>query len=139
MNLEEINPFLRSWKMSNNRRKTILFLIEELKNSQNDWTNYDLYRIGLENIIKLIRMKMVLSHSYNSEKLIDLTNQYLSLPIKTQSELCVKGTDFLNWSNKKGGPWLKETINLVEKNILDNQLINEISAIREWFEQWDRQ
>jgi tRNA nucleotidyltransferase (CCA-adding enzyme) len=139
MNLEELNPFLRSWKMSNNRRKSIVLLIEELKNSPSDWTNYDLYRIGLDNCLKLLRIHMVLNQSFNSEKINELTKRYMSLPIKSPSDLCINGTDILSWSNKKGGPWLKETINLVEINILDNHLENEMTAIKEWFEQWDRQ
>jgi tRNA nucleotidyltransferase (CCA-adding enzyme) len=82
---------------------------------------------------------MVLNQSFNSEKINELTKRYMSLPIKSPSDLCINGTDILSWSNKKGGPWLKETINLVEINILDNHLENEMTAIKEWFEQWDRQ
>ena len=139
MKMEDINPFLRSWKMSNTRRKNILLLVEEFKMSPDHWTNYDLYRIGLDNCLKLLRIHMILHHSFNSEKIIELTNRYMSLPIKSPSDLCIKGTDFLNWSYKKGGPWVKETINEVEKNILENNLENEMSVIREWFEQWDHQ
>ncbi|WP_245208717.1 CCA tRNA nucleotidyltransferase [Gottfriedia endophytica] len=139
MNLEETGPFLRSWKMSNDRRKSILLLMDELNNNPSEWTNYDLYRIGLDKCIKLLRINMVINHSFNSDKLMELTKRYMSLPIKSSSDLCINGNDLLSWSNKKGGPWLKETIILVEKNILENQLENEMTAIREWFEQWDRQ
>jgi len=139
MNLEQLEPFLKSWKMSNNRRKSIVLLVDELKNSKAEWTNYDLYQIGLDNCLKLLRIHMVLNQSFNSDKIIELKKQYLSLPIKSPSDLCVNGNDILSWSNKKGGPWLKETINLVEKNILEHNLENEMSAIREWFEQWDHQ
>ncbi|WP_235822116.1 CCA tRNA nucleotidyltransferase [Gottfriedia luciferensis] len=136
-NFEEPETILRNWKMSNDRIKQILKLLNLLYENKIIWNNAKLYTIGLEDAIKYERLQSVLGHTnrkdYNEEYLSDL---YAKLPIYVKSELCITGNDLLNWSQLKGGPWLKEVINQIEFQVVEERLENNRLAVKEWFLNW---
>lgn len=55
-----------------------------------------------------------------------------SLPIKSKRELTVSGNDLIEWTQKPGGPWLKNMLNDLVKAILNNEVQNHPERIKEW-------
>ncbi|MFL6560495.1 MAG: CCA tRNA nucleotidyltransferase, partial [Bacillus sp. (in: firmicutes)] len=58
--------------------------------------------------------------------------QFDTLPIKQRSEIDVSGNDLMDWFDKKGGPWLNETLLTIENKILARELENDKQKIKEW-------
>ena len=44
----------------------------------------------------------------------------------------MSGYDLMQWEGKKGGLWVKETLDLIEKAVLTGLVTNEKDKIREW-------
>ena len=135
------NPeqFLKDWKMSNSRIKQIIKIYNLLNESKIKWSNSKLYQVGLADAIKYERLQCVNGHidanEFNMDLLEDLYNK---LPIYSKSDLCISGNNLLEWSQLKGGPWLKEVLSEIEFNIVENQLENNQLAVKEWFINWLR-
>ncbi|WP_332648754.1 CCA tRNA nucleotidyltransferase [Lysinibacillus sp. 54212] len=56
-----------------------------------------------------------------------------SLPIESRKDLQANGNDFMEWTNKKRGPWLKDALDKVLLAVLNGSLDNNPDQIREWF------
>src|SRR5699024_12857491 len=55
------------------------------------------------------------------------------LPIQHKKELAINGHDLLKWfPEQKQGPWLKQMLKSVEKNIVYGKLENKRDHIKEW-------
>ncbi|QKE71835.1 CCA tRNA nucleotidyltransferase [Arthrobacter citreus] len=136
-NFENPEKILRSWKMSNGRIKQILNIYDLLIETKIEWSNTKLYQVGLTDAIKYERLQLVLDH-LNANELDEkiLKSLYNKLPIYSKSDLSFTGNDLLEWSQIKGGPWLKEVISEIEYLIVENQLENNQLAVKEWFGNW---
>jgi tRNA nucleotidyltransferase (CCA-adding enzyme) len=44
----------------------------------------------------------------------------------------ISGYDLMNWANQKSGPWIKETLEKIEKAIINKEIDNDKSKIKEW-------
>ena len=58
--------------------------------------------------------------------------QYDQLIIKSREELAVSGFDLMQWDSRKGGPWVKERLVLIEKAVLNGEITNQKESIKEW-------
>ncbi|MCM3003212.1 CCA tRNA nucleotidyltransferase [Priestia koreensis] len=127
----ECTAFLKKWKLSNRSIKEIEFAVAAFEAVNRDgWTAQILYTYGLEralNVVRLQRAFGIASLQFNEVK-----EWYDRLPIHSLKELAVKGTDLMSWTGKKGGPWLSETLQLIEQEVVAGRLQNEQSAIKEW-------
>lgn len=136
-NFDNQEQVLRNWKMSNNRMKQILKVYNLLNETKIKWSNTKLYQVGLPDAIKYERLQCVIdkidASEFNEDLLKALYNQ---LPIYSKSEICITGNDLLEWSQLKGGPWLKEILSEIEFQIVENQLENNQLAVKEWFINW---
>ncbi|MEH7348578.1 CCA tRNA nucleotidyltransferase [Gottfriedia acidiceleris] len=136
-NFDNPEQVLRNWKMSNNRMKQILKDYNLLNETKIKWSNTKLYQVGLPDAIKYERLQCVIdkidASEFNEDLLKALYNQ---LPIYSKSEICITGNDLLEWSQLKGGPWLKEILSEIEFQIVENQLENNQLAVKEWFINW---
>ena len=55
------------------------------------------------------------------------------LPIQQPSELTVSGHDFMQWSEKKRGPWIKYALEAALLAVLTNEVANDKQQLKEWF------
>lgn len=62
-----------------------------------------------------------------------LFRQKQSLPLQNSSELAVSGKDLMQWTNQKGGPWLKESLAAILQAVITSELANDIDAIKQWY------
>lgn len=132
------NPelILRDWKMSNERIKNVVSLHSLLTEERIQWTNSKLFHVGLNDAVKYERIQQVLENNFDQSIENKLKNQYARLAIHKKQDLCFTGNDLLKWSNRKGGPWLKDLITEIEMLVVEDQLVNNEAAIKEWFTQW---
>lgn len=62
-----------------------------------------------------------------------LFKEKAELPIQQRNELAVSGRDLMQWSNQKGGPWLKESLEVILNEVITGQLRNDNEVIKKWF------
>jgi len=136
-NVDNPEQVLRNWKMSNSRMKQILKVYYLLNETKIKWSNSKLYQVGLPDALKYERLQCVIDHIDANEFKEDLlTTLYNQLPIYSKSDICITGNDLLEWSQLKGGPWLKEVLSEIEFQLVENQLENNHLAVKEWFVNW---
>lgn len=56
-----------------------------------------------------------------------------ALPIQHISELAVTGSDLIEWSSKKRGPWIKEALDAALLVVVTGQVANDKQQLKEWF------
>lgn len=133
--LKENNHFKNELKLSNDEKNNI-------KNS-----------LSFYNDLGENESPIILAYNYNEHIILNLKNiisennflnqQYLNqiddilleksrLTIKSKKDLAVNGNDLMKTLNRHGGPWLKEVLSEIERNVLFNKLDNNYETIIEW-------
>ncbi len=116
LEVEDIYPFTKVEK------EQMKLLRELLKYDEID--NYLLYKYGL-----------YLCTVYNDIKGISkrkLNTKYQNLPITSRKEIMIKGEEISKILNKKPGKYIKEIMEDLEKNILNNKLNNTYEDIKKY-------
>lgn len=129
----QIEAFLRNWRLPVKEIKDIKHIMFFLqKRLEMDWSVYDLYMAGREAVQSVENLYFVINGIKQEESVHKWIAVYDSLPIKQRSDLAVTGTDLKDWLHRNPGPWLKETILKIEHAILNGQIKNDKSTIKEW-------
>lgn len=131
---QQIEVFLRSWKLSvkqiKNIQKIIYWILEREKTTC--WSNQKLYFATLSVAISVEKVYQLLWNQENNPTISILEEQYIKLPIKSKEELVIGGNDLLHWTNKQAGPWIKEILSLVETKVVERIIPNDKQLIKEW-------
>jgi tRNA nucleotidyltransferase (CCA-adding enzyme) len=130
----DIELFFKQWKSSNERMKICklyINVIEELKNC-NNLLRYTVYTYGPEALKSGIRLYCLLENKESDAMLTELQKISESLPILTRKDMAITGNDLMEWYSKKGGPWLSNTIEIVERAIVNGEVENNRENIKEW-------
>jgi len=131
LQIKNVERFLREWRLPVKLIRNVQTAIKHLSVIRsNGWNEKILYELGLENAYKLERVRYAIQKGERHEEL--LKKMYEKLPIKSRKELCVNGNDLITMLNKKPGPWLSDTLSLLEDQILLGKLQNEKQKIKEW-------
>ncbi|WP_404403474.1 CCA tRNA nucleotidyltransferase [Jeotgalibacillus malaysiensis] len=130
---DDVKTLLKQWKMSNKTIKKQLSLSDLLTiRAGRAFTKADIYHMGIEPVTSAEKIAAVLNQRpYDAQYMEDL---YHSMRIKSRSDLAFKGTHLIKWTGKKGGPWVKDCTSVIEQLILDEELENNLSDIKEWVE-----
>jgi tRNA nucleotidyltransferase (CCA-adding enzyme) len=130
---KEVEGFLKDWRLPLKEIREIQLVLQFLnKRLKQEWSIYDLYAAGRENIGATERLYLVIKGIKDTESIGNWITQFDILPIKQRSEIDVTGIDLMDWFNKKGGPWLKETLSAIENKIIEGQVVNNKQQIKEW-------
>ncbi len=125
--------FLREWRMPikdiREIQKMLLFLEKRL---QHEWSVYDLYRAGHDNILSVEKLYVVINGIRETDSMDHWLDLYENLPIKHVADINVTGNDVMKWLDKSGGPWLKVTLLRIEAAIVAGELENNKQKIKEW-------
>ncbi|MFZ0447013.1 MAG: CCA tRNA nucleotidyltransferase [Bacillus sp. (in: firmicutes)] len=131
----ESEKFLRQWKLPLKRIRNIQSILQLFKSRlHREWSTNTLFSAKLENAISTEKLFNVLNNKHVLTGVRELKGQFDDLIIKDSHELAVSGKDLMQWENKKGGPWLKEALQAIEKAVLTKQVVNEKEKIREWLQ-----
>ena len=115
--------FLKAWKLSNQRIQEVELLFQALERVKQDTlTVLDYYSLN-ETCLKQLAKIATFYGIHLSET--DLLQTYRSLPIHSLKDLAINGNDLMQALNRKGGAWLKETLQYCERQVLQNEVPNE--------------
>ncbi|ETI66621.1 CCA tRNA nucleotidyltransferase [Neobacillus vireti] len=130
---KEVVEFLREWRMAIKDIRAIqqqlLFLEKRL---QHEWSVFDLYHAGYDNILSVEKLYLVINGMKETDSINHWLDLYDKLPIKHPADIKVTGNDVMKWLDKSGGPWLKETLVEIENAIVARKLENNKQKIKEW-------
>jgi tRNA nucleotidyltransferase (CCA-adding enzyme) len=137
LEVEQGDPFFKSWKMPTRQIKEIQKVTHLVKQSSDFLSNpLLLLESGYEVTIQAAKVRAVLENRNLNEEVNLAENAYQSLLISTAGDLSITGADLLIWSeDKKPGPWIKETLNSALKAVLEGKIENEKATIKEWLKQ----
>ena len=71
-----------------------------------------------------------MAKQFRSQKLNSMKQ---SLPIQSVADLSVDGKKLMEWTGQRGGRWLGEWIEKIEKAVLQGTCKNDPNDIKEWF------
>lgn len=139
LSVTQTNDFLRKWKLPVKKMKEIHLILEGVRKRENEiWTRYSLFEQGLTRAQRIERLYCVLKNKELETSLDVLQKMWNGLSIHTIKELAVSGKDLMDWTKKKGGPWVKEELNFILDGVLEGQVENSLSDIKRWWENCKR-
>ena len=125
---------LSAFKCSNSEKKhvkEVLRAVESLNNGS--WDSVELFQFSDEVLIAAASYGRVLfniEHSYTPEI---LREEKKKLAISSKRDVVVSGNDLMEWKQEKRGPWIKEALDKLTIMILNEELKNDRTQIKEWF------
>lgn len=122
----EVGPFLRQWKVSNEFRRECRELVWGIKRRKEQlFTPMDLYRLQEH----ALTVEEILPY-YNQAGQVGVTKEAVAaLPIHKLSDLAVNGNDLLQASGRKPGPWLKEVLSYLEQAVVEKRSENDQTTL----------
>ncbi|HWI49491.1 MAG TPA: CCA tRNA nucleotidyltransferase [Rummeliibacillus sp.] len=126
---------MRAFKCSNNEKKRAKDSIDAFQLLISDgWTNRHYFEFDLEVLETAYEFASYLEKAPTQPKSVeDIKKNKMNLAIQKKTDLVVSGHDLIKWSGQKGGTWLKETLENILTEILENRLSNDQQHIKEWF------
>lgn len=123
---------LEHWRLPSKKikyiSKGVSFLSDRMKIP---WDQYSLYLAGISIALDVQEVYHVVD-PHESTDLQDLKKMYEKLPIKDRGELALTGNDLMGWTGKSGGPWIRDIIEKTEKAVIQGEVSNQKTTIREW-------
>lgn len=142
LQFDEVKTFFRQWKQPRRLQQQAQTFLNGIKHIQQEgWTIEIIYQFGLYDSLSMATILSVLNGDDDKsylEALALIRRFYQSLPIKSRKQLQVNGDDLMHWFSKKAGPWIEEYLQLIERAILNGNVINERDQIREWLDRCNR-
>lgn len=133
--LNENNHFKNELKLSNDEKNNIknsLSFYNDLgENESPIILAYNYNEHIILNLKNIIRDNNFLNQQYLNQ-IDDILLEKKRLMIKSKKELAVNGNDLMKALNRRGGPWLKELLSEIERNVLYSKLDNNYESIIEW-------
>lgn len=133
--LNENNHFKNELKLSNDEKNNIknsLSFYNDLgENESPIILAYNYNEHIILNLKNIIRDNNFLNQQYLNQ-IDDILLEKKRLMIKSKKELAVNGNDLMKALNRRGGPWLKELLSEIERNVLFSKLDNNYESIIEW-------
>ncbi|MGE7949321.1 CCA tRNA nucleotidyltransferase [Lysinibacillus sp. NPDC093688] len=124
---------LGDYRLSNKEMAFVKAVLAALKALKNGWTNMDYFSHSqqeLETACYFAELRQ-LDVQRPQRSIYEIQT---NLPIRHKQELIVKGTDLIKWSGKKGGPWVKESLQAVLEAVVNGELQNDRQQIKNWIE-----
>ncbi len=128
------SQMMHAFKCSNNEKKQVDEIIKAYQSLiSTGWTKKDYFTFDLE----ILKTAYEFANNFGKtivqpKSLIDIEKIKSSLALQKKSDLVITGHDLIEWSGRKSGPWLKESLDQILIEILENRLKNERQQIKEW-------
>ncbi|CAH0184951.1 CCA-adding enzyme [Peribacillus sp. Bi96] len=132
---QEIEAALRAWKLPLKTIRNVQRIIQLVKKDPSfDNSAFDVFQAGQILAVQAAKVRAALTGGDVMDAEENAHQHYNKLIIKQMSDLAVTGTDLLNWNQEKPGPWVKESLEMILKAVLDDVLINDKEEIKRWLE-----
>lgn len=127
MPMQQVRPFLKAWKTSNQLIIEVQLLLQMLIiRKQRIFNAIDLYQLNEDIIPKLSELCAFYQLSEPTNLLLQ---RYQALPIHQLKDLAINGHDLMTYFNRRGGSWLKQLLSLCESAVLMNEIKNEYQEL----------
>lgn len=128
----DISTWTKNWKCANRTKHEAMNLSAALfyfqNNGLNQWLVYRLDDANYNGFVRLAKLFFT-----DVPTIQDINRIKKSLPIRTRSELALNGYDIkAMFPSMKGGPWIRDLLQTVEKKVVNGTLANNKSALKEW-------
>ncbi|HLG28253.1 MAG TPA: CCA tRNA nucleotidyltransferase, partial [Paenisporosarcina sp.] len=121
------------YKLSNELKLQITHLVQATQiRYERLFTIDDLYHFEENILVQAELLSRVLCSDIEQMPIEMIVQRKQSLPIQSIRELVISGQDVMKWFNKPGGPWLKETLSLIEHAVLHQKVVNNATKLKEW-------
>lgn len=129
-----ITSWAKSWKCSNKTKQEAMQLVQALnyyqKKSLDAWTVYQLDTAYYRGLLRLISIFFPDDFVPTSDIMHQMQQ---NLAIKSKKDLALKGHDLLDlFPHAAKGPWLKETIDHMERAVIFGTVANTKYELKEW-------
>ncbi|WP_271000400.1 CCA tRNA nucleotidyltransferase [Listeria seeligeri] len=124
-----VTSFLKVWKLPNKTIQLVEKTYQFALNKKQVWSAEELYHAGVD-AFSLVNEINVIQYGKNQQEM--LNKSYQALPIHSKKDLAITGADLLKWSDEKAGPWMKETLDKIERAVILKEIDNEKNQIRRW-------
>jgi tRNA nucleotidyltransferase (CCA-adding enzyme) len=124
---------MREWKQPKQRIKKVVQIIDTFHILvQDGMTKLLIYEKGINDVLSALYLSNIYKDKPTENGIYEAKELYSSLPIKNRRELSVTGNDILEWSQKPAGKWVSDSLTLVERAVIYEQVKNEKEDIKEW-------
>ncbi|AKP66528.1 CCA tRNA nucleotidyltransferase [Companilactobacillus ginsenosidimutans] len=119
---EELNHFLRQWKVSNKIREDCLLTENQLINFKNkDFDVWKIYKLGITNIPRVEALCELFNVKINIEQIDNIVSE---IPIKNSHSMKITGKDVIDILDIKPGPQIGEYMDILEKAVVTQTVTN---------------
>lgn len=119
--------FKQSKETFRNAEQLVTSLVEYKVDGLSNWLIYKLPESLYESFFRLVKAL------FHSSVAGDLKARRKHLAIQSRKELAVSGTDIIIWyPDRAKGQWIQTLLNRIEYAVVENQIDNNIDAIKEW-------
>ncbi len=134
LDIENIESFLRNWKMPMKNIRFIQSVVRLVKQDPSFLQDkFLLFKEGEKAAVSAASVRAVLENTNVQNAINAVKETYKDLIIKSMSELALTGHDLLAWtSDRKPGPWVKEAMDGALQVVLTGKVANDKVAIKEW-------
>lgn len=130
---KDAQAFLRSWKMSRQKMKEILHILQ-LLTFKPDFKEdpFTLFQAGMPLSIKAAHIQAVLDQQLPEHAAAVIEKRFAGFPIADFRELALSGKELSEMAGRPPGPWIKEALDEALKAVLTLQAKNNGPELKEW-------
>lgn len=124
----------RAYKLSNIEQK-FLTAVDELFESRKmrPFEKNDLYRFDIAVLTTVERFFACFYTEAPTSTVVEIEIQKNALPIQSIKDIKIDGSDLIQWTGRKGGPWTGEWLKKIEQEVLYERCENNPTTIKDWF------
>lgn len=124
---EQIKPFMKEWKCSNQLIKDVSLMVPALAfRLSQEWDNWNLYQLGRELAVSVEYLLIYFNQKPNQAK---IRLMYQNLPIHSLKDLALKGSDLIQQFDYPKGPWINQVLRAMEREVIEKNLVNEQAVL----------
>lgn len=132
----DVGTLLSFYKCSNSEKshvKHVLAAVEQLEKGY--WSPYNFFQFTEDVLIAAASYAKELKKIDISYTPKEIKETKAAIPISSVKDIVVNGNDLMEWANEKRGPWIREAMEKITGMIVNGQLVNDRTLIKEWFYQ----
>lgn len=123
---------LTKYRCSNKHKQFVKNVLDAYESLLNGISHIDLLRYDTT-ILKTAYQFTI----WQNQKILfnyeELAARKSALPLQHVHELAITGNDLLEWSSKKRGGWIKQTLDAAVVAVLNEEIHNDKQQLKEWF------
>lgn len=134
VNREQWSSLSSYYRLSNKEKRFAKQVVEAYDVFvQQGWGEIDYFRFDRSVLETAYQFLQYTGESLRHVTLETILQSKNNLVIESKEQLAVSGFDFLQWSGRQRGPWLKEVLDALLLAVLTGQCANDRTKIKEWY------